>query len=267
MSLRACCGTPSTAWPTSSATPGRVAAGIAWLLGLIHVHAWHPTRCRSLFSGRRRSRNATPGLQVPERAEADRHGARCSCRDRLSLALVALALRRHSPRLRAEATIVEEREALASLRRWPGSSRRASGGGSAAASGRRAASTAYGPPSACDVPTRNWSIGFARRPAAAPGVTVRDHLTAVAAAPATDDRSESATEAAASPSSAAADLAALYELARYSAHAVDAAQAHRFEVLARTFAGRGTQSLSLKSRGRLADWLPVVFSPRLSLYG
>jgi hypothetical protein len=55
-------------------------------------------------------------------------------------------------------------------------------------------------------------------------------------APATDDRSEPAKDAAASPSSLAADLAALYELARYSAHAVDAAQAHRFESLARTFA-------------------------------
>jgi hypothetical protein len=47
-------------------------------------------------------------------------------------------------------------------------------------------------------------------------------------------------DGAAAPPQAAADLAAVYELARYSARSVEAAQAHRFEALARAFVVRPT---------------------------
>jgi len=64
-------------------------------------------------------------------------------------------------------------------------------------------------------------------------VTVRGHLAAAVAA-----RPETAPpppETAPRPPSPAADIAAIYELARYSAHTIDAAQARRFEGLARSF--------------------------------
>ena len=67
---------------------------------------------------------------------------------------------------------------------------------------------------------------------------MRDHLTAVArvtAAVAETAPPETATVAEIAASSPAADLAAIYELARYSAHTIDAAQARRFEALARAF--------------------------------
>ena len=54
-----------------------------------------------------------------------------------------------------------------------------------------------------------------------PGVTVRDYLSSCAA------------DMEAPPP--AADVAGLYELARYSEHAVDAVQAKRFEELAQAF--------------------------------
>jgi hypothetical protein len=55
-------------------------------------------------------------------------------------------------------------------------------------------------------------------------VTVREHLAAVTAP---------VHETPAFGPQPAADLAAIYEVARYSAHAVGAADAQRFEALAR----------------------------------
>ena len=212
--------------------------GIAWLLALVHVHAWHPHRVPQLVQRPPAlSQRHAGGFKFPSvlRLIGTALGALVAMG--LSLALVALALRRIRRGLRAEATIVEEREALASLRSVAGEF--------AARLGRRLRSRLWAPrrldPRTPAERVRRSYEELEHRLSRAgrsrlPGVTVRDHLTAVAAAPATDDRSEPATEAAASPSSAAADLAALYELARYSAHVVDAAQAHRFESLARTFA-------------------------------
>ena len=64
-------------------------------------------------------------------------------------------------------------------------------------------------------------------------MTVRDHLATVRS-PRQRRRPAAVTACVAVPPPAA-ELAAVYELARYSGHAVEAAEAHRFEALARGF--------------------------------
>ena len=190
----------------------------------------------------------------------------------LSFALVTLALRRFRREPPAQAMVVEEREAVGSLR---------SAAGVAAARWRRRLRRRLprpAPPRAqtpAELVRRRYAelerrLARAGRPRL-PGVTVRDHLAAVAAAtPATGASDEPVAGGAVSAlpaaggavsalqagarhlrcgrrarrrtphaeralSSLAADLAAIYETARYSAHAVDAAQAGRFEALAQAF--------------------------------
>jgi hypothetical protein len=136
----------------------------------------------------------------------------------LSFALVAVALRRFRRLPPAEVMVVEEREALGSLR--------SAAGAFAARLGRRLrrrlASRRHGPRTPAELVRRRYAeledrLARAGRPRL-PGVTVREHLVTAAA-----------------PPSPAVDLADIYELARYSAHAVDATEARRFEALARAF--------------------------------
>jgi uncharacterized membrane protein len=135
-----------------------------------------------------------------------------------SLAVVVFALRRLRSRSAADEAVEEEREALGSLREATGAAvgrlgRRLRG---FASLGRRETRS----------PRELVRLRYARleqRLSAAGrprplGVTVREYLVACAAA----------MEA----PPPVADVAGLYELARYSAHAVDAAQARRFEELA-----------------------------------
>jgi hypothetical protein len=136
-----------------------------------------------------------------------------------SLAVVVYALRRLRRKTTADEAVVEERETLGSLRGAAASAaaglgrrlrRRFSG------LGRREARS----------PGELIRLRYARLErrleasgrARLPGVTVRDYLVSC-----------TATMEAPPP---AADLAGLYELARYSAHTVQADQAKRFEELA-----------------------------------
>lgn len=203
--------------------------GIAWLLDLVHVHARDPADVPQLAQRppalpERDAQNA--GLPGALRLIAMLVGSVAAIG--VSLALVALALRRFRRDLPAEVLVVEEREALASLR--------SAAGVFAARLGRRLRRRLLPPrlheprPPAELVRRRYAELERRLSRAGQPrlsGVTVRDHLAAVAAAP---------SEAAPPLSSlAAADLAAIYELARYSAHTIDATQARRFEALARAF--------------------------------
>jgi len=151
----------------------------------------------------------------------------------LSLALVAVALRRFRREPPAEVAVVEDREALATLR--------SAAAASAARLGRRLrrrlqALRRHDPPSPAELVRRRYAelerrLSRTGRPRP-PGVTVRDHLAAAAEPPA----AAAASPASARPRpSAAADLAVIYELARYSTHTIDAVQASRFEALARAF--------------------------------
>jgi hypothetical protein len=161
--------------------------------------------------------------------------------------------------------VVEEREALTSLR--------SAAGAFAARLGRRLrrrlASRRRGPGTPAELVRRRYAdlerrLARAGRPRL-PGVTVRDHLAAVAmavaaavasagtaapgsaqaappqAAPPQDAQPQDAQpqdappQAVPPPLALAAELASVYELARYSAHTVDTTAARRFEALARGF--------------------------------
>ena len=135
-----------------------------------------------------------------------------------SLAVVVFALRRLRSRSAADEAVEEEREALGSLREATGAvvgrlGRRLRG----FASLGRAETRSPGELVRLRYAQLEQRLTAAGRPRPL-GVTVREYLVACAAA----------MEA----PPPVADVAGLYELARYSAHAVDAAQARRFEELA-----------------------------------
>jgi hypothetical protein len=202
--------------------------GIAWLLSVLHVHARDPADVPHLAARPPvlKLRHAGgAGIWSGTKLIAAAVGALVAIG--LSLALVALALRRFRRELPAEVTVVEEREALASLSSVAGAF--------AARLGRRLRRRLLGPRrhdprSPAELVRRRYAELELRLSRAGrlrpPGVTVRDHLAALA------QETGPLPEAAPSP---AADLAAIYELARYSSHAIDAAQARRFEALARAF--------------------------------
>ncbi len=210
--------------------------GITWLLGALHVHALPSADV------------PTPAPRPPALPQRDAQGLGAWSGSRLiaallgalvaiglSVALVAVALRRVRRNVPAEVTVVEEREALVSLRSAAGSF--------AARLGRRLrrrlpALRRHDPLSPAELVRRRYAelerrLARTGRPRP-PGVTVRDYLAAAteAAAPPLETAALPPTEAAPAPSPSA-DLATLYEVARYSAHTIDAAQAHRFEALAR----------------------------------
>jgi hypothetical protein len=205
--------------------------GIAWLLGLIHVHAVHAREVPQLAQRPPVLRRHAPGIHVPSAVRLIFMTVGALVAVGLSVALVALALRRFRRGLPAEVLVVEEREALASLR--------SAAGEFAARLGRRLRRLAprlHDPRTPAELVRRRYvelerRLSRAGRPRL-PGVTVRDHLAAAAAAPVLAPPAESGPPL--SPP-AAADLAAIYELARYSAHDIDVTQARRFEALARVF--------------------------------
>jgi Domain of unknown function (DUF4129) len=136
------------------------------------------------------------------------------------LALTLVALRR--VRRKPSDEVVEERETIVTLR--------SAAGGAAARAGRRLrrfAARRAAPRTPAELVRRRYEelegrllrAGHAR----SPGTTVRAFLRAVWAG-----GSDAAPNA-------AADLAAIYELARYSSHTVDEPDARRFEALAAAF--------------------------------
>jgi hypothetical protein len=200
--------------------------GLTWLLDALHVHARPEVEVPE--SARRppvlKLRHAEGnGIWSGMKPIATSLGALAAIG--LSLALVVLALRHFRRELPAEVAVQEEREALTSLR--------SAAGESAARLGRRLrrrlqALRRQRPLTPAELVRRRY-VELEQRLSRAgqarlPGVTVRDYLVAVAALPETS---------ASPPPQSAADLAALYEVARYSNHAVDSAQAQRFEALAR----------------------------------
>lgn len=232
----------------------QLAHGIAWLLAALHLHAWHPGGQRPAAprpTALRRLNARSFKVWSGSRLVATAVGALVAVA--LSFALVTVALRRFRREPPAQVMVVEERETLASPR---------SAAGALAARLRRRLRRRLLRPRRHDARTpaelvRRRYAELERRLTRAgrprlPGVTVRDHLAAVAAPPATagGDRpaaggaapspranaeAPARVQAGTAPATLAADLAAIYELARYSAHAIDAAQAGRFEVLARAF--------------------------------
>jgi len=201
--------------------------GISWLLSVLHVHARDPADMPQLAA-------RPPVLKLRHEG-----GTRIWSWTRplvtavgafvaigLSLVLVAVALRRFRREPPPDDAVVEEREALGSLR---------SAAGVVAARlrrrlRRRLVTLRRRDPRSPAQLVRLRYAELERRLSRAgqprlPGVTVRDHLAALAPPPGTQP----------SLSSPVVDLAAIYELARYSDHAIDTAQADRFETLARAF--------------------------------
>ena len=222
--------------------------GIAWLLGALHVHAQDPADLPQLAQ-RPPALPPRPaaGVHFPSALRLIATVAGALVAMGLSLVLVALALRRFRRGLPAEVAVVEEREAIASLR--------SVAGGFAARFGwrlrRRLAPPRRREPGTpaelvrlCYVELED-RLSRAGRPRLQ-GVTVRAHLTAAAAESAAAAECAAAVTAASSPpapphtappflSSASVDLADIYEVARYSAHSVDVTKAQRFAALARAF--------------------------------
>lgn len=243
---------------------------IAALLSVVHVHLGQAgQKSPASFHG---AALARPGRNGPKEWAGSRLlfttlGAVAACV--LSCALVFVALRRSRRSPQAAAMVVEERESLVSLK--------TAAGLAAARLGRRLRRRPRRRPGTPGELVRLRYADLERRLARAgrprePGVTVRDYLAAVSAAPAGEPAGEpvalgaaprepvapgaapcepvtaggtsgeplvaSAAPGAApvtAPIEAAVDLAEIYERARYSGRAVDAAEARLFETLARAF--------------------------------
>jgi len=237
--------------------------GIAWLAGALHLHSGHLT----LHMKPVPILHARKQLLPPDRAPW--HGSRVAAAVAgvaaavgLSLALVVVALRRFRRVPPAHLMVLEEREALGSVR--------SAAGDLAALFARRLRRRLLRPRrmrprTPAELVRRRYAdlerrLARAGRPRPA-GVTVRTHLAAFAAswadrqAPAVEPETarpspavpppqpSPAAAAPAQPSpraapaalASAAELASIYEAARYSAHDIDAAQAGRFDALARAF--------------------------------
>ncbi len=239
---------------------------IAALLSMLHLHAWHIVqRPRAVPTPTVFRRLSSPNLKVWRGSRLMFTAVGALVAVVVSFTLVAVALRRFRREPPAEVMVVEEREALASLR--------SAAGAFAARLGRRLrrrlASRRRGPGTPAELVRRRYAdlerrLARAGRPRL-PGVTVRDHLAAVAmavasavasagtaapgsaqaappqAAPPQDAPPQDAQpqdappQAVPPPLALAAELASVYELARYSAHTVDTTEARRFEALARGF--------------------------------
>lgn len=208
--------------------------GISWLLSVLHVHARDPADLPHLAARPPLLKlRHSGGTHIWSGTKPLFTAAGALVAIGLSLALVAVALRRFRREPPAEDAVVEEREALGSLR--------SAAGDFAGRVGRRlrrrlAALRRHDPLTPAELVRLRYAE-LERRLARAgqprlPGVTVRDYLAA--ALPPLEAAAPPPTEA--MPALApAADLAAIYELARYSSHTIDAAQAYRFETLARAF--------------------------------
>ena len=204
--------------------------GIAWLLSLIHVSV-HPDQVPHLPAKPpvlKLHREAGTEIWSGSKPLFTAIGAFVAMG--LSLVLVAVALRRFRRGSPVEAMVVEEREALASLRSAAGELTRRLGRRLRGLGVRRHVSLSPAGMVRQRYAELEWRLARAGRPRP-PGVTVRDHLSAVET-----EGPESASPPGTAPTAPpAADIAAVYELARYSAHTIDAVQARRFEDLARAF--------------------------------
>ena len=207
---------------------------VTWALGLLHIHApntdWTPPLAPKAptialspdqswpASGTTRSILTVVGTVAAIAA---------------SVAVVLFALRRLGRRPAGQMPpVVEEREALGSLSSAAG----AFAGGLGRRLRRRLSALRRREPPSPAARVRRRYAQLERRLTAAgharpPGRTVREFLMAVAAQEALP-ASMPPPKAAPPPVDRAADLAALYELARYSAHTIDGAQARRFDELA-----------------------------------
>jgi hypothetical protein len=234
---------------------------VALLLSVVHVHLGHVSRVSPApFQGAalRRPGRGGPSVWAGSRLLFTALGAVTACV--LSCGLVFVALRRSRRSSRAAALVVEERESLVSFK--------AALGLAAARLGRWRRRPRRKPGTPDEVVRMRYAdlerrLARAGRPRQ-PGVTVRDYLAAVSTAPAgevsagdpvvTGQESPAGLggravvadgpplldtppieASSAPPIVTATDLAAIYERARYSGHAVDAAQARLFEGLARAF--------------------------------
>jgi hypothetical protein len=231
------------AWLIGWAGAGLLRA-LDWLLGIFHVNGpdvdWTPPSAPQVQEVVPKQHIVAHGSSM---ARLVATAAVALAVVTASLGVVLIALRRLRRRETPERLVIEEREALGSLR----TTTAAFAGGL----GRRLRRglTRLGPHASrspaelvrlryAQLERRLTAAGKSRRP----GATVREYLAAAAAEsssqaspsePAVDITSGASVFVAAGTS--AADLAALYELARYSAQAVDAVQAARFEGLARSF--------------------------------
>ncbi len=206
---------------------GWVGAGLVralgWVLGLFHVRAPHlelkPPPATRVKVAVPPYQPAGPGSSAT-RLVVTVTGALVAVV--ASLAVVVFALRRLRRRSTAGEAVEEEREALGSLRDAAGAvaarlgrrlrRRLSSLGRREARSPRELVRLRY-----AQLEQRLAAAGRPRPP----GVTVRDYLTACAASMEVPPQ--------------VVDVTGLYELARYSAHAVDETQARRFEELAQAF--------------------------------
>jgi len=213
-----------------------LARALSWAIGLLHMRPWYKW--------------APPMKLKPPTISGNASSYKYPSVSRLAgtivgtvlaigglLAIVVFSLRRIRRTSPVEPSVVEEREELSSLR--------SAAGQFAGRLGRRLRSRIGGlfgrePDTPAERVRRRYAelerrLTKAGRPRPA-GLTVREYL-AQAAAP--DDADLPVTSAGAGPaaqppaaSQPAADLAAIYELARYSEHEVDACQAERFQSLA-----------------------------------
>jgi uncharacterized membrane protein YciS (DUF1049 family) len=198
---------------------------LGWLLSLVHVRAPHldlkPPPASRVKVVVPPYQPATPASSAT-RLVVTVAGALVAVV--ASLAVVAFAMRRLRRRAAVDEAVEEEREALGSLREAAGAfagrlgqrlRRLASLGRREARSPAELVRLRY-----AQLEQRLTAAGRPRPP----GVTVRDYLAQCAAAMEVPRP--------------VADVAGLYELARYSAHAVDGAQARRFEELAQAIRPR-----------------------------
>ncbi len=198
----------------------------AWLAGLVHVHVPH-----SEVPPLRLGVGKTPIARQPPPHHSDISriivtAVAAVAAVAVSIAVVALALRHLRLAPPGADRFSEDRESVRSIRSGAadalgGLARRLRG---LAGRGRR---RPHSPAELVRVRYEQLEGRLSRAGAPrAAGTTVRDYLASCAAGEG---------EASGQPAPAA-DLAGLYELARYSASAVDERQARRFEELARAFA-------------------------------
>lgn len=243
--------------------------GIAWLLGLMHVHAWRPVEPpHAAPTPRVLPQHNTPNLRAwgALRLVVTSVGALIAMG--LSFALVWLALRRFRRDLGDGNMVLEERETLSSLHSAAGVlaarlARRLRG---------RLTPRRRDPRTPTGLVRRRYAdlehrLSLAGQPRL-PGVTVRDYLVAIAASsvsgaaseqeppvPEPPERATTDIPAATQPvrvptSQELADLTAIYEVARYSTREVDVAQANSFEELARALVEHRARRPSIRpSRG------------------
>jgi hypothetical protein len=194
---------------------GGVFRAVAWLGGLVHLHLPHrePPQVKGIRTITLNGTGRRQGSVVPEVVLL---GAAAAAALAVAVAVVVFALRRLSGRPARDDAVLEEREAVGSLRSATARSLRGL---------RRRLLSLPGVRRKAHTPAELIRLRYERlegrlaklgRPRAA-GTTVRDHLASCAAG---------------AQSGLAAELAAAYELARYSDRAVDEALARRFGELA-----------------------------------